>query len=271
MSLIQLNERIGFHPGAMGISPMAVKGPCALGCDIRPGCWDVAIADVILARRFKQQDLFGDKELFVPRLVFYGKVTNMHTVLYLAMQYRVKFGVVDSRPEATDAGRLQAAAKTQGVEMWRAEYATNPTDVKCVENTVENKLRLERTMTLDDVHGAFQTGTGIFLPENNLEICGGNFVAELKNSTRAPERIHGYDWWVWKKTGDDHALHTLNYLGVAIDKGRLKQWGGLDTMGAIRGEVVSPLDEVLEASDDDDDVPSGLGWSDDGALGWGVS
>jgi hypothetical protein len=218
--------------GCMGIEPARCVGPRVQGCDIRPNSWDVAVMDVVAVR----------KGLYVPRLAFYGKVSDEAQALFVAKQYSVMAHVSDSAPDATLAERLQQALRRIGVKAWRASYLTAPSDVKITENTVERVLKLERTMVLDDVHYAFFGGLGIAIPQNYLEICGGAWKSELSSMTRTPTKWHGREYNDWVKHGDDHAFHTLSYAFVALEmSGLLTRPGGDATLGAVRGMVESTL------------------------------
>lgn len=238
--------------GAMGLLPSMIVGRCAVGCDIRPGSWDVAIGDVVL----------GSKGLRVPRLVFYGKVRDDEDVEALADQYRAVGGVSDSRPDATLAERLQGRMRKKGMRWWRANYNTAPSDVKMQENVGEGILKLERTMTLDDVHWGFLTGIGIALPQNFREIAGGDFAKEMTSSTRVPTRWHGQEWNRWADQGPDHAFHAINYMLVAMAKIGLAAWGSGEIVGATPGymrgakaaqSAPSVTDAVKEDEEEDEE------------------
>lgn len=191
----------------MGLPLNLVQYPCLAGVDIRPGSWDLIIGDL-------QRNRHTGKKVVRP--VFVGKVRDEREVAFLLRQYRVRFGVTDCRPETTLAKRLQEDVYRHGIELWRAEYNTTPTSIKMQPNPNERLVKLDRTMTLDTVHHAFQTGQGIVLPQNFKDLTRGEFQSEMKGMTRVYTRWHGKDAYAWEKQGPDHAFHALNLLFVAL-------------------------------------------------------
>jgi hypothetical protein len=223
--------------GCFGLSPKLVRGPCAFGCDIRPGSWDLVVGDVHR----------NEAGVWVTRPVFIGKVRDEVDVLFVAKQYHARVGVCDTRPETTLAKRLQIAGRDCGIEVWRAEYNTAPSSIPAVANHNEGVLKLDRTMALDDVHYAFHTGIGIIIPQNYREITGGDFERELISSTRVPTRWMGKDCYSWEHSGPDHSFHMLGYLLAAIKVGNLIAYGGIETMGATLGAIHGRANEVAAA------------------------
>jgi hypothetical protein len=247
----------------MGIPPDALKSPCAVGCDVRPGSFDLAIGDVL--RR-------GAK--FVARLVFYGKVRDENDVAFLCDQYPVRCGVIDVRPESSIAMRFVKQMRAKHKEFWRAQYNTNPTTVEMTLNEREHLLTLERTMNMDEVYFAFDKGESLAIPENYMSIEGGQFVTELKAPTKVPIVWHGEPWWRWTE-GADHAFHALNYMLVAMKVGKLWQARTQEIM-TIKGLTEGPSGAGrLDGPDEDyiDPVgsPSEPFVGDDGATTWSDS
>jgi hypothetical protein len=220
----------------MGVSPSKVIGPTAAGIDIRYGSWDVLIADVVTS---------PSSNMHVVRLLFAGKVRDNDDALFLLRQYKTRFGVADARPEATLAKRLQTEAARFGVKLWRAEYNTAPSQVEAQENSVEGTLRLDRTMSLDNVHWAFTTGATVALPTNYARVTDGDFVKEMTSSTRTPTKWQGKDCYVWDSPGADHAFHAFGYLIQAIKKSNMLAFGGNATMFSSPGLVARTMDKVI--------------------------
>lgn len=222
--------------GCMGVQPRQVRGPCAAGVDIRPGSWDVVVCDLVRGETSRLQ---------VVRPVFVGKVSDEEQVLFVLRQYKVRYACADTRPETTLAKRLQAAAWGHGIKLWRAEYNTAPSTIQVSENDAEGLLKLDRTLTLDDVHFAFNVGLTVVLPQNFRQITGGDFVREMTSSSRVPIKWQGRDAYSWEHQGPDHAFHAFNYCLVAVQRSNLLSWGGEVTAGAHRGLVDSALDKNL--------------------------
>jgi hypothetical protein len=216
-----------------GLDPKLVSGPCAFGCDVRPGSWDLQIADLVRP---------APDELLMPRLVFAGKLRDEYEVVFLLQQYKVRLGICDSRPEATLAARLQNACRALGVDVWRAQYATTPQNKAiCGVNAAERIITLERSMTLDGVHHRLRMNQ-LGLPANFRQAAGGAFVAEMTSSTRIYRRWHGTDHYHWEPNGADHQFHAMNYLMVAIEFGHLDRMS-TQAVGAELGYVSRPGDE----------------------------
>lgn len=257
-------------PGCMGVQPTSVRGPTAIGVDVRPQSWDCAVGDLIRVK--------GDE--WAPRLLFYGKVPDERAVLFLMQQYAVRFGCSDSRPDGTLALRLQNLAIARlGMKFWRTQYATSPTEIKVTLNEKEGLLTLDRTKTLDDVHWAFQTGR-FLLPQNFLEIGrihhvadrpkvsdgSSDFASELTSSARILTTWHQREAYLWKESGPDHAFHALNNLLVAMDMGNLKRGTDTEFAGSTSGIVASTLSGTMagrrrgggggSSVDSDDDEPA---------------
>ena len=238
-----MSERIELPRGCMGIQPASVRGPCAAGIDIRPGSWDIVVADL---RRSPAQ-------VPVVRPIFVGKVRDEADVLFLLRQYKVRIAVADTRPEMTLAKRLQVSAEPYGIQVWRAEYNTAPSAIEMQSNDKEMVLKMDRTMTIDVVHFSFLTGLTVVLPQNYKEITGGQFAREMTSSQRVPTRWQGKDCYAWEHQGPDHSLHAFNYLLSAIRKGNLISYGGAETMGAERGLVDGTFGKNLKRRRGDDD------------------
>jgi hypothetical protein len=223
-----------------GMDLSQVSGPCAFGCDVRPGSWDLQIGDLVRPK---------PDELLVPRLVFAGKLRDEYEVVFLLQQYRVRLGICDSRPEATLAARLQSACRAIGIDVWRAQYATTPQNKAiCGVNTRERILTLERTMTLDAVHHRLRMSQ-MALPENFRHIAGGEFVQEMTSCTRISRKWHGTDSYTWDKNGADHQFHAMNYLLTAMEFGHLDRMGSSMAVGAELGYVSRPGDDEDDEMD----------------------
>lgn len=227
-------------PGCMGVPPRLVRGPCAAGIDIRPGSWDVVVADLVRN---------PSTHVSVVRPVFVGKVDDEEQVMWVLRQWKVRYAVADTRPETTLAKRLQEKAFDHGIKVWRAEYNTAPSgsSVEITENANEGLLKLDRTMTLDNVHFSFLTGRTVLLPQNYRSITGGDFVREMCSSSRVPVKVANREAWSWEHQGPDHAFHAWNYLLVAIQKSNLLAYGGALTMGAHKGIVEGTLRRNITA------------------------
>lgn len=237
--------------GCMGVQPSKVRGNCALGLDIRPGSYDCSCAEIVRPK----------PGVSIPRLVFYGKVDDETAVQFLCEQYNVRSAVIDSRPDATIASRFQADCKKKGIKCWRAQYSPSPTNRRMTMDEGEGLITLDRTQTLDDVFSAFAEGIGIAIPQNYREICSGQFAAELCDPNRTPVVWHGVPCFMWKNSGGDHAFHSMNYLRLAIELGKLDA-GSPDILLPQKGIV----DGTVQIDDDESDYEDARFWRRGGVV-----
>jgi hypothetical protein len=214
----------------MGLPLEKIQPPCVFGMDVRFGSYDLVIADLPVSTIARQR---------VVRPVFYGKVTDEREAWYVIRQYRCRWGVADSRPETTIIDRLQKQAAEKNVEVWRAAYNTNPTEVKLTLNAKERIVRLDRTMALDQVQHEFQMQTRLVLPQNYAQIGHGAFSGEMTASSKVAREWHGRPWWFWESGGDDHAMHAMALLLVAVELSGLRRGYGVSVIvpGIVEGSI----------------------------------
>lgn len=208
--------------GSMGLPLQLVVPPCIAGIDVRPGSYDVIIADVWTSSLREQR---------VVRPVFIAKLRTEKEATYIMRQYGVRYGIIDARPEADLALRCVEECEKYNIELWRSEYMTQPSTLDIVTTDKHRLLKLERTITLTFLHHCFTTGLIVTLPRNYKHITGGQFLAEMCSSTKTPTRWHGRDYQDWQPKGPDHALHAFNMLMVAAKmSGMLRAGFGNDTL-----------------------------------------
>lgn len=200
--LEQIPLPLGRHWG-WGLRPRDVRGKCAMGVDVRPDSWDVAIFDAHRPWKHKPDHM-------PLRLVFNGKVRDEMDVIWLAFQYPVAAMGIDSRPEATLANRLVKRLRKARKDAWRVQYNTNPSTVEFTKNEKEHQITLERTMAMDELFVGMQCGQ-IALPQNYQEVMGGTLVSELCAPTRVQVEWHGQDWPRWTEKEADHTFHCMTY------------------------------------------------------------
>jgi hypothetical protein len=247
-----------FNPGAMGINPAKVKGPCAAGIDVKYTKLSLSIC----------QPVRPDPERCIPQLVFYGELPDAENCLEVMKAYRCIGAVGDARPDPTPMVRLAAAAQKLHIDFHRTQYNTAPSNIEMTVNSKERLLTLERTMTLDNVFFAFSTGMEIAIPQNFRDICQGRFVKELTASVRVPIVWHGEAGYRWSEGGAcDDAFHVLNFLMVAFKLAKLHLPRG-DILMAQRGIVDSLMGGENDNPDDDVDVQL---WDSEGSMSAGGS
>lgn len=220
----------------MGIPPLKVRSSCAVGVDVRPGSYDIAIGESSRV----------NPEQSVAKLVFYGKVRDEKDVLWLCDQYPVRCGVADGRPDTTIIFRMVEKLRKARKDFWRAQYNPNPiNNVEMTMNEAEHIVTLHRTMALDNVFFAAHTAMGLALPENFMEICAGQFSKEMCSSTRVPVIFKGQEAWEWTG-GADHAMHAVGYMMAAMRIGKMSMATSdfiTITRGAVQGSIQASSDD----------------------------
>lgn len=236
---------------AMGLPPKHCVRPCAAGIDIRPGSWDTIIGDVVK----------NPKGEYVSRIVFQAKLDDEDQVEQVIAAYGVACAVKDSRPETTIAERLQKRLRKKGIQSWRCSYLTTPSDVKILEVADEGIIRVDRTMTLDDIPWQMNTGT-MAVPQNFRSICRGEFLQEMCASTRLPRITHGREWWDWDNARNaDHSFHALNYLLLAIQVGKLMFRNNDAVMATTAGFLESPQVALERRANEESDEEGQVVWT----------
>jgi hypothetical protein len=225
----------------MGIQPSSVTSPCAIGIDVKPNSYDCCIGQVVKPAH----------DVDIAQIVFYGKVRDEKDVIWLANQYPVRCGVADCRPESTIIARMIEKLRKQRKEFWRAQYSPNSAAIEMTLNEKERLVTLHRTMALDNVFFRASTATGLALPQNFREICSGQFMSEMCNSTRVPVIERGEEAWRWT-SGSDHSHHAMSYMLVAMKIGRLAM-GASNLITTVPGAVSGSI--AANISDEDDVDP----------------
>lgn len=223
--------------------------------DVRRGSWDLIIADLQQSQQTKARVL---------RPVFVGKMRDEIDALWMLRQYFVHTLVVDSRPEAELAIRLQESARKHGIMAWRAEYATNPVSAEMTLHEDAKTVKLDRSTSLDRVRFNFQLGQNIVLPQNYKELNSGEFAAELCSSVRMFKSWGGRESIFWENAGPDHAFHAMNYLITAFRLSGMEGWATSETMAPSLGIVESALEhnimEPEEGDAEDGDLVAPVSW-----------
>lgn len=201
--------RVRLPDECMGLNPHEVSGATIAGVDVRENSWDIIIG----------QGIFGPNGQRIAKPVFVGKVRDEDEVLFCLKQYRTRLGIIDCRPEATLAKRLQETCKRIGITIYRCEYNTAPSAIEMSLNQAEMLLKLDKTMTLDKVQFAFQSGINVVLPQNYGALTCGQFSREMKSMVRVPKTWMGKECYMWESSGPDHAMNAMNYFMIGLELG----------------------------------------------------
>lgn len=206
-----------------------VKGPCVFGTDLRPGVFDLTIADAVKG---------SDGQAFRP--IFIGKLDNPIQVMAVCLYYRPVMGLVDARPDFTATAGFQAKLAEYGIDVWRCQYNTNPdSSEEEYRDEEQGLITIHRSMSIDKVWMAIRSGRNVILPKNFSEIEGGKFKRELCGAYRTFEEYRGKTGVLfWKKRADhDDALHSLNYCYKAWEMAGLNNYGDGASLSIVVSEA----------------------------------
>ncbi len=127
--------------------------------------------------------------------------------------YNVSCCVIDARPESRESKRF-ADSYRRG-KVWRCDYEYHGLkDPK--RDWKERIIKADRTISLDESHGAF-IARDLSLPAEFMSIYGGEVVKQMCSSVRVKEvRPNGSEVYVWDpKQQADHWRHACNYARLA--------------------------------------------------------
>lgn len=153
-----------------------------------------------------------------PRLIWAGKLNDYSDLEAKCKALGVRTGVMDAGPEI-HAPR-EFCRKHRGWFLCRynlsekiiAQKSTSHKDMHV--DYVERSISVNRTESLDRLLAEFENGN-ISLPRDYKTLDGGEFVRQMKYSTRVrQERPDGTYRYIWTK-GDDHHFHAFNYAMIA--------------------------------------------------------
>lgn len=183
---------------ACGQDAMAMnhKGPCAMGVDVG-GTLHVLVA-------------FKPKEKQI-QICYLARVSSFNDVHDIAKRFNVKFAVVDAEPEVHKAREFQSA---EGYPVFLCDYQDSVMGE--VWDAEKKRVKVNRTEICDTSHGLFSSG--LILPRRSEEVeifakqcCGTAKVLQEDQETGSRE-------YRYRKLGEDHYRHALNYLWLAAQR-----------------------------------------------------
>jgi hypothetical protein len=178
------------------------RGPCAMGVDVG------SLLNVVVGLKPK------DKVL---QVCYMARVSSFNDVSDIAKRFNVKFAVIDMEPELRKAREFQAG---EPYPVFLCDYqdhvVTGPT-------WDESKMivKVNRTEVCDVTHNLFISPGLLVLPSRNeeLEI----FAKQVSSMAKVLEEDQetGSREYRYRKLGEDHYRHALNYLYIASTRIRV--------------------------------------------------
>jgi hypothetical protein len=163
-----------------------------------------------------------------PRVIFMGEVPNFDDLIDLFYNFNVHFGVIDSQPERRLA--LEFANKIYG-RIRCCSYEVGIEGKTMHLDSVEPRVKVDRTSWLDLSLGRFKRKDGIFLPCDTTEDYKRHIKAQIrvykkdKNGNQTGHYI--------TPVGEDHYGHARNYAEIALP------------LAASQGKVIDITTPVL--------------------------
>ena len=183
-----------------GQDPLQTKdpGPCAMGVDVGN------VLHVVVA--FKPRDE-------VLQVCYMARVSTFNDVHDICKRFNVAFCVADKEPE-TRAAKEWAAS--ENFPVFLCDYA--PISSGRQWDDKEKLLKVHRTETLDEVHHVITSPGRLVLPRRCEEVE--EFARELSQIAKVLEEDQetGSREYRYRKLGEDHYYHALNYLILAASK-----------------------------------------------------
>jgi hypothetical protein len=181
---------------------MRHEGPCAMGVDVGK------ILNVVVGFRPKEK---------IRQVCYLARVSSFSDVHDIAQRFNVKCAVIDMEPELRKAREFaQAEPYTVYLCDYQDSIKTGP-----VWDEEKRLVKVNRTEVCDATHDLITSPGILVLPRRNEEMelfakhcC--NIAKVLEEDQETGSREYRY-----RKLGDDHYRHTLNYFYLASRKIRV--------------------------------------------------
>lgn len=187
-----------------GQDAMANKetNPCAMGIDVG------AMLHVVVG--FKPRE--GTLEV-----CYLARVSSFNDVHDIARRFNVQCACIDQEPELRKAREFQAG---ESYPVFLCDYVDS---VKSGPRWDEkdNMVRVNRTEILDTTHELFTKPGALILPRRCDEVD--RFAQQARNTAKVLEEDQetGSREYRYRKLGEDHFRHSLNYFYLAAQRIRV--------------------------------------------------
>ena len=184
------------------------NGPCIMGLDCMKG------KHLIIGARTGRDSY----EIYKFSVIFGQGMDSWNEIFDLCRKFNVKSGVIDIRPYEDAARAFQKRAK---FPIWLCEYKET-TPLGSIYNPNTGIVSVCRTEIMDASHRLIVTPGNLVLPRRETpnmgefvkQVCSPFKVREVNKKTQ--QEIYRY-----RKSGEDHFRHSLNYFILAAKEGKV--------------------------------------------------
>ena len=175
------------------------KGPCAMGVDVG------SLLNVVIGYKPKEKVL---------QLCYMAKVSSFNDIHDIAQRFNVKYAVIDMEPELRKAREF---AQAESYPVFLVDYVdsvvTGP-----VWDEEKKLVKVNRTEICDTTHDLVTSSGLLVLPRRSEEMD--IFSKQLCNIAKVLEEDQetGSRQYRYRKLGEDHYRHALNYFFLASTK-----------------------------------------------------
>jgi len=184
------------------------SGPCIMGLDCMKG------KHLIIGARTGLKSY----EIYKFPVIFGQGMDSWNEILDLCRKFNVKCGVIDIRPYEDAAREFQKRAKFQ---VWLCEYKET-TPLGSIYNPNTGIVSVCRTEIMDATHRLITTPGNLVLPRRESPNMA-EFVKQICSPFKVRERNKktNQEVYRYRKTGEDHFRHALNYFLLASKDGKV--------------------------------------------------
>lgn len=184
-----------------GQSPMLTRanGPSCMGVDVG------SLLHVVVAYKPREEVL---------QVCYLAQVSSFNDLHDIARRFNVQCGVVDFEPETRKAREWQASEE---FPVFLCDYVSTITEGSRWDEE-KKTLKVNRTESLDGVHQMIANSGLIVFPRRSEETE--EFAKQLVNIAKVLEEDQetGSREYRYRKLGEDHYAHALNYCILASSK-----------------------------------------------------
>jgi hypothetical protein len=179
-------------------------GPCAMGVDVG------AMLHVVVGFKPKEGVL---------QICYLARVSSFNDVSDIAKRFNVQCAVVDLEPEMRKAREFQAA---EPYPVFLCDYQDKVVSGPQWDEKI-NMVKVHRTEICDTSHELFTTPGRLVLPRRCDEVD--RFGQQVRNIAKVLEEDPetGSREFRYRKLGEDHYRHALNYLYLASQRIRIAE------------------------------------------------
>jgi len=174
-------------------------GPCAMGVDVG------AMLHVVVGFKSREKAL---------QVCYMARVSSFSDVHDIGQRFGVKQAVIDMEPELRKAREFQAG---EPYSVFLCDYQDSVKTTGGVWDDEKRLVKVNRTEICDGTHSLI-TSLSLVLPRRNEEVEV--FAKQLCNIAKVLEEDQetGSREYRYRKLGEDHYRHALNYLWLASQR-----------------------------------------------------